>query len=241
MGFVQRIAESFGVPPDHLVVQYLERKTKAVDRGSKARRSLGNLYALYVVAEDFVEGRQSRFTDLLGRMKEMPFGSKLQNHPLDNRLNDEFARSMNVEGSLLPIRAGTVQGAKSRTISGDLLSHRGSNPDSVASLIIEVIDTYVSLIAKKQTGALEEIEAISDLAGLQAFFEGAFAPQADARLFEVSSFVLLAEHYRNRQVWFGLSEDEVSPHNLLFSKLVGLTQTMVVSTLYLSRLAASSR
>ena len=214
MEFVQRIAESFSVPPDHLVVQYLARKTKAVDRGSKARRSLGNLYALYVVADDFLEARHSRFTDLLARMKAMPFGSKLQNHPLDNRLNDEFARSMGVDGPLLPIRAGVVQGAKARSISPELLSHNGSDPTSVASLIVEVIDTYVSLITEKQAGALEEIESISDLAGLRQFFDNAFAPHADARLFEVTSFVLLAEHYRHQKVWLGSAKDQVSPHSL---------------------------
>lgn len=218
MEFVQRIAESFGVPSDHLVVQYLERKTKAVDRGSKARRSLGNLYALYVVAEDFLEGRHSRFTDLLSRMKAMPFGSKLQNHPLDNRLNDEFARSMSVDGSLLPIKAGIVQGAKSRSISHDLLAYGGGDPTAVASLIVEVIDTYVALITEKQTGALEEIEAISDLEGLQKFFEAAFSPQADARLFEVASFVLLSEHYRHEKIWIGPGPEQISQHSLTLFK-----------------------
>jgi len=101
MTFVSTIAQAHGVPKDHLLVRYLERKTKAVDRGSKARRSLGNLYALLVLAEDYVAGRTSRFTDLLGRMKALPFGAKLQNHPLDNRLNDEFSRQMGVEGGLL--------------------------------------------------------------------------------------------------------------------------------------------
>ncbi|MBA4781329.1 hypothetical protein [Blastomonas sp.] len=218
MEFVQRIAESRNVPTDHLVVQYLERKTKAVDRGSKARRSLGNLYALYVVAEDYLAGRQSRFTDLLSRMRAMPFGSKLQNHPLDNRLNDEFARSMGVDGELLPIKAGLVQGAKSRSISQNLLTHGGSDPTAVASLIVEVIDTYVSLITEKQAGALEEIEAIAGLADLRAFFEEAFAAKADARLFEVSSYVLLAEHYRHQKLWMGTAEDQITEHALKLFK-----------------------
>ena len=57
--FVSEIAKTAGVSVDCTLVQYLERKTKAADRGSKARRSLGNLYALYVLCEAFVEGHDN--------------------------------------------------------------------------------------------------------------------------------------------------------------------------------------
>lgn len=129
MDFITVIADSHDIDPNHLLVRYLKRKTLAVDRGSKARRSLGNLYALYVVTEDFVAGRTSRFTDLLARMKSMPFGSKLQNHPLDNRLNDEFSRQMGVSGAMLPVIASSLNGQKSRIISKDLLSSGGGRCD----------------------------------------------------------------------------------------------------------------
>jgi hypothetical protein len=105
----------------------MERKTKAATRGAKARRSLGNVYALLVLAEDFAVGKPegSRFTDLLARMKALPFGSKLQNHPLDNRLNDEFGRQMEVTGDLLPVQAALVDGQKARRISPTLLAYDG--------------------------------------------------------------------------------------------------------------------
>jgi hypothetical protein len=99
MGFVDAIAAKHAVPKNNLVVQYLVRKTRASERGSKARRSLGNLYALLVLSEDYVNGVTSRSTDLHARMRALPFGSKLQNHPLDNRLNDEFSRQLGVNGS----------------------------------------------------------------------------------------------------------------------------------------------
>lgn len=209
MAFVEDIAKKYDVPTDNLLVQYLVRKTRAADRGSKARRSLGNLYALFVVAEDYVNGKTSRFTDLLARMRALPFGSKLQNHPLDNRLNDEFSRQLGVAGDLLPVKAATVGGQKARAISESLLSHRGADPKAVAKVVVEVVRAYIDLIAANQSSALEEIQAIETLEDLAEFFDGAFAPNSDARLFEIASYVLLAEHYRGQTIFIGKSANNL--------------------------------
>lgn len=209
MAFVEDIAKKYGVPTDNLLVQYLVRKTRAADRGSKARRSLGNLYALFVVAEDYINAKTSRFTDLLARMRALPFGAKLQNHPLDNRLNDEFSRQLGVDGDLLPVRATTVGGQKARAISETLLGHKGADPKAVAEVIVEVVRAYIDLIAANQSSALEEIRAIETLEDLAEFFDGAFAPNSDARLFEIASYVLLAEHYRGQTVFIGKSADQL--------------------------------
>ena len=188
---------------------YLERKTRAADRGSKARRSLGNLYALLVLAEDFANGKSSRFTDLLARMKALPFGSKLQNHPLDNRLNDEFGRQMGVSGELLPVVASIENGQKGRRISIKLLESGGSNPKTVADFIIEVVNSYIDILTSNQDAVLKEIGDIADIDGLVDFFEAAFSPQSDARLFEVVSYVLLAEYFSGKTVLIGETVDQL--------------------------------
>ena len=87
------------------LLQYLNIKTRSANRGSKARGSFANHYALYVLVEDYIskgylgpkkkqyqkyEG--ARFTDLFRRQRELPFGAKLQNHALNSRLNDEYAK-----------------------------------------------------------------------------------------------------------------------------------------------------
>lgn len=209
--FVSVLAGRRGLSPDALLFRYLDRKTKAATRGAKARRSLGNVYALLVIAEDFIEGREngSRFTDLLARMRELPFGSKLQNHPLDNRLNDEFRRQMGVDGDLLPVQATVVDGQKARRISPGLLAHDGVAPQEAAAFIVDVVREYIKLITEKQTSYLDEIEAIKDGSELAEFLAGAFEPNSDARLFEIVSFVLLAEHFRGRSVWVGPTQDTV--------------------------------
>ena len=207
--FVAALAATHGMPKDGLIVRYLERKTKAANRGAKARRSLGNVYALLVLAEDFVAGKPdgSRFTDLLARMKGLPFGSKLQNHPLDNRLNDEFERQMEVGRDLLPVQATQVAGQKARRISPTLLAYDGVAPKVAATFIVDVVNEYIRLITDKQTSYLDEIVALESADELAEFLEGAFEPNSDARLFEIVSFILLAEHFRGKSVWVGESKE----------------------------------
>lgn len=209
--FVKAIAERHNLSRDCLLVKYIERKTKAATRGAKARRSLGNVYALLVLAEDAIEGRDegSRFTDLLARMRALPFGTKLQNHPLDNRLNDEFARQMKVDRELLPVQFTTVGGQKARRISPQLLANGGTAPLSVAQFIVDAAREYIRLITEKQSTYLDEIEDIETPEELAEFLEEAFEPNSDARLFEIVAYVLLAEHYQGKAVWIGQTQADV--------------------------------
>ena len=85
---------------------YLNLKTKSANAGSKARGAFANHYALYVIIEDYLANgfadntllknytayEGARYSDLLRRQRELPFGSKLQNHALNSRLNDEFKK-----------------------------------------------------------------------------------------------------------------------------------------------------
>src|SRR5665213_3079 len=85
------------------LLNYLNIKHKAASRGSKSSGSFGNIYAIYVLVEDYIAGKYhtsgkykkyagARFTPLFKRQRELPFGAKLQNHHLNARLNDEFKR-----------------------------------------------------------------------------------------------------------------------------------------------------
>ena len=85
------------------LIQYLNFKTRSANRGSKSRGSFANLYAIYVIIEDYLakkydkEGDYAQFegtpyTQLLNRQRELPFGRKLQNHALNNRVNAEYQK-----------------------------------------------------------------------------------------------------------------------------------------------------
>ena len=86
-----------------LLIQYLNEKTVSASRGSKSRASFANIYALYVLIEDYIQrgfhisgnyedAEGAMFSQLLQRQRELPFGSKLQNHALNHRLNQEFIK-----------------------------------------------------------------------------------------------------------------------------------------------------
>ena len=83
------------------ILQYLVYKTKSANKGAKARGSFANLYAIYVIIEDYLNkgfdksGKYSdyegaQFSVLFKRQRELPFGAKLQNHGLNSRMNEEF-------------------------------------------------------------------------------------------------------------------------------------------------------
>lgn len=83
------------------LLQYINIKTVSATRGSKARSSFANLYAIFVLLEDYInhgfhqKGDYSKydgaqFSKLFKRQRELPFGGKLQNHGLNHRLNEEF-------------------------------------------------------------------------------------------------------------------------------------------------------
>ena len=85
------------------LIQYINEKTRSANRGSKSRSSFANLYAIYVIVEDYIangfdkKGDYSKyegalFNKLFARQRELPFGSKLQNHALNNRMNSEFQK-----------------------------------------------------------------------------------------------------------------------------------------------------
>ena len=208
--FFNGLIAKFNISNDHPVVKYLYKKTLAVDRQSKARRSLGNLYALQVLAEDYVNGIQdgSQFSTLLTRMRQKPFGAKLQNHPLDNRLNDEFKRQIKLDGDLLPVQEGLSHNLKTRLISKKLLSFDSSDPLEIASFIVNVVDAFSREIISGENIFLEKIKFLNSKEEILKFLEEVFQVNSDARLFEICSFCILKYYYQNQFIEWKQNEGE---------------------------------
>jgi hypothetical protein len=201
--FVRQESAQYNVQRTSIIHKYIERKTKASDRDSKARRSLGNLYALYVLCDDYVTGNEngSSFTELMGRMKCMPFGAKLQNHPLDNRLNDEVRRQYSASDEMLPVQPADLgNGKKARKISVALLSENNMNPKDTAKFVVSSIDKYIEIINSNQTAYLNEIEETKTDEEVVSLIEKGFEYSSDARLFEIISFALLHLHFQQTEV-----------------------------------------
>lgn len=211
-----------------LLIQYLNEKTRSATKGSKARGSFANLYAIYVLVEDYVsKGYHEKgdynsyegaaFSKLFARQRELPFGEKLQNHTLNNRMNAEFQKYF-PNCDFVPI----IRDLESNRywINENLLKVRiGRNTVNLATTIIEIIDDY---IATKQISFHQFVKTCEELqqiganlpAEVEKFIIGLLAPNVDARLFEVVSYAILKFYYHDRHIYWGFETDKLIKEHL---------------------------
>ena len=231
------LAEHFGSAGNDVfqaspLLQYLNIKTRSASRGSKSRASFGNLYALYVVVEDYVKGGYdedrdyseydgARFTDLFRRQRELPFGSKLQNHALNHRLNQEFAKYFpGIE--YIPI-VRDVETNRYWTNEGLLAISIAGKEYNIAKAVLQIIDLYV----EAKTSAFhsfitdcENIQKISDANPDEAFqfLLELLRPNVDARVFEIVSYGILKAFYSEQSIYWGWTLEDIEEDNLILYK-----------------------
>lgn len=214
------------------LLQYLNLKTVSATRGSKARGSFANLYAVYVLVEDYIQqgfhkkGNYSKyagaqFSKLFVRQRQLPFGSKLQNHALNHRVNQEFRKYFSQEEAQPILR---VVETRRYWINEKLLKISvGKRTYNLAEAIIAIIDAYVE--AKRgafqgfiQTcGQLASIEQKNE-AEVERFVFGLLAPNVDARIFEIVSYAILKYFYHDQVVYFGFQLDSLEKSPLALFK-----------------------
>lgn len=213
------------------ILGYLNNKTKAANRGSKARGAFANHYALYVVVEDYIkkgfaDGKAdipyskyegARFSDLFRRQRELPFGSKLQNHALNSRLNDEFRKFYPSVNKSPIVRDVATQ---RYWIQEDLLQvavrHKDGRDNiyNIAHAVIDIINAYVATKRAAFEGFLETCRQIAEL-GKQdpeqaiKFVVQQLAPNVDARVFEIVSYAVLKAKFDQETVWIGDTKESV--------------------------------
>lgn len=221
--------ESLELYSKSTLIRYLTEKTKSVYRSSKARGSFANLYALYVLVEDyfnnnFQETENYRsyegmmFSKALERVRELPFGEKLQNHALNSRCNEEFKKFFNSETTELPIYRNLT--TKRYKINERLLLIELDNKTvNIAPIILNIINKYIELKSQNFNLFFEELETLKNTyqenpQNAKNFFENLLQPNVDARLFELVSFTILKYHYRQQQVIFGEDQNSLITYNL---------------------------
>lgn len=214
------------------LLQYVNIKTKSANRGSKARGSFANLYAIYVLIEDYIakgypekgdyenyEGAQ--FSTLFTRQRELPFGSKLQNHAINNRMNEEYKKYFQTS-ELIPILRNLD--TKRYWINENLLLIKFHDATfNIGRSVIEIIDLYVT---KKQSAfenfikTCEKLKKIhkSNNAEAESFIYSLLNISVDARIFEIVSFAILKSYYKDQTVFFGFSFNAIEEHNLILYK-----------------------
>lgn len=210
------------------IIQYLNIKTKAANRGSKSRAGFANHYAIYVLVEDYLNGGfdeksgysdydGAKFSDLFRRQRELPFGSKLQNHALNHRLNEEFKKYFPA-CEHLPI----IRDAESNRywINEKLIVTDGIN---LAKSIKEIIEAYIKA---RQSAFSEFMAYCQEIIDIQdespekaiSFIKGLFRPNVDARVFEIASFAVLKQYYADQRIYWGWSPEELIEESLVLYK-----------------------
>ena len=215
------------------LLQYLNKKTAAANKGSKSRGSFANLYAIYVLVKDYVangflNGGKSYgnyegavFSKLMERQRELPFGAKLQNHALNNRVNGEFEKYFPENDSLPIVRNIATQ---RYWINEKLLVvDAGGKSCNIANAVIEIIDEYVAEKQSSFKNFISQCKTIRSIpngaAGLTAdFLMGLITPEMDARLFEIVSFSILKRVYADTTVYWGFSKTDLNSESLKLYK-----------------------
>ncbi|MCY4171514.1 MAG: restriction endonuclease [Bacteroidetes bacterium] len=214
------------------LIQYLNIKTEAANRGSNARASYGNHYAIYILVEDYLNQNYhisgeynqyegARFSDLLRRQRELPFGSKLQNHALNHRLNQEFKKFFPNE-TVQPV----VRDPETNRywINENLLTITcGDRKVNLAESIKVIIDKYIEVRQKAFHSFIEECQRIlklkdRDAESAESFVVDLLNPNVDARIFEIVSFAILKAHFADKVIYWGWSLDDLNEDILVLYK-----------------------
>ena len=214
------------------LLQYLNIKTRSATRGSKARSSFANLFAIYVLVENYVrngfhqkqgygESEGARFTDLLRRQRELPFGSKLQNHALNNRMNEEFKKYF-PEYDFIPI----LRDLRSNRywINENLLRIRVQKKTlNIAPAVLAIIERYIETKRTAFDQFIQTTERLKSVAAeddqlVQQFISGLLVPSADARIFEIVSYAILKFYYQDQEIYFGFDLEKLQRERLKLYK-----------------------
>jgi len=214
------------------LLQYLNIKTRSATRGAKARGSFANIYAVYVLVEDYLRNgfdkrndytdyEGARFTDLFRRQRELPFGSKLQNHALNSRMNEEF-RKYFPQVEYTPILRD-LQTSRYWINENLLKVAVGQQTYNIANAVIVIIDRYVEVKRSafdkflKACERLKSVSAEGDSA-VEEFIMSLLAPNVDARIFEIVSYAILKLYYHDQTVYFGYDLDSIQEEHLKLYK-----------------------
>lgn len=214
------------------LLQYLNTKTISASRGSKARGAFGNIYAIYVLVEDYInhgyhesgnyrDAEGAKFSDLLTRQRQLPFGSKLQNHALNHRMNQEF-RKYFPTSEFIPILRDPE--TNRYWINENLLKVKvTSNEYNIAEAVIDIIDAYVEAKQGSFNSFIRNCEQMQEIYKQSPdevinFVHNLLRPNVDARIFEIVSFAVLKAYYGDMSIFWGWSIEEIGEEKLILYK-----------------------
>ena len=198
------------------LLQYLDKKMKAVHGNSKTRRSLANIYAIYSILyfyqSDFYEKKSEyrRFEGydymrLFNFYRSLYGGNKLQNHALNSSVNGEFHNKIkDATNDLIIVNNGKY------LIHIDYIY---VNEHDISKAACHIIEGYVELLIAKDhelISILEKLKTLTDYAQKKATINALLTEDAEARVFEIISYAILKNHYKNIKVYFGYTRETIA-------------------------------
>ncbi|MDR1500702.1 MAG: restriction endonuclease [Tannerellaceae bacterium] len=215
-----------------LLIQYINLKTRSANKSSKARSNFANLYAIYVIIEDYIakefdkKGDYTKyegalFNRLSARQRELPFGGSLQNHALNNRMNSEFQKFF-PNSELIPIIRNLE--TKRYWINENLVQvQMGKEKFNLANSIIEIVDKYAKTKQDSFQKFIDSCNKLQEIGNetpeeVEKFITNLLAPNSDARLFEIVSYSILKYYYNNQTIFWGFKIDKLNEENLILYK-----------------------
>ena len=214
------------------LLQYLNIKTKAANRSSKSRAGFANHYALYVLIEDYLihkfdensnynEYEGAQFSELFKRQRELPFGSKLQNHALNHRLNEEFKKYFQSEEAV-PIMRDVA--SNRYWINEALLKiNVGGSTVNLAASVLKIVKAYVTVRMALFNSFMDECSQLleiedKDVSSAIDFIKQLLRPNVDARVFEIVSYAILKQHYSEKVLFWRWSPESLNEESLTLFK-----------------------
>ncbi len=208
----------------NLLLQYLCKKMGAIHGDSKKRRSLASIYAVYSILhfyqEDFFDKPDKyrdfegyEYTKLYKYYRSLYGGEKLQNHALNSRVNGEFKNKFpNITNDLIIANNGKY------LLHIDYL-YVGQTDISKAA--VNIIEKYIELLTVKDNEliqALKKMLKLTDYTEKKKQINNLLNEDAEARIFEIISYAILKNHYKNIKVYFGYSLNTIHEEELQLFK-----------------------
>ena len=153
--------------------------------------------------------------------RQMPFGGKLQNHALNNRMNAEFQKFFPTSEFIPILRNLQIN---RYWINENLLKVKiGENVFNISAAIIEIINEYIKTkqdAFQKFIQVCEELQTVENTTPehIKEFILSLLAPNVDARLFEIVSYAILKFYYHDQKIFWGFEIKKLTEENLKLYK-----------------------
>lgn len=203
------------------LLQYLNLKTSAIYSNTKARRSLANLYAVYAILyfykQDFYKNKETykafegyEYTKLFKFYRSLYGGEKLQNHALNSRVNGEFKNKIVRENDndLIVINNGKYFLH---------IEYLYVNYTDISHIALEIIETYIKQLQEKDSALISLLESLlqsKDKQHKKETIKNLLQEDCEARIFEIISYAILKNHYKNEKIYIGKTLDSIKEQYL---------------------------